>query len=166
MNYHGALLGGLAALWLWARLTRRPFWRTAALSAPGLALLVAFGWAACAVEGCAYGRAAAPGLWAGDLPDDSGVYALRYRTQFAGALGALAVFAAAWWAAARVRPAALFWGTLGGLALIHAVVALGRGDPSPVVLGARLDFWVELGLLAAAVVGLIATWWPSQDRQP
>ena len=154
LNYHGALLGGLAALWLWARLTRRPFLRYAALLVPGLALLVAFGWAACAVEGCAYGRAATPGPWAADLPDDSGVYALRYRTQIAGAVGALAVFGLAWGAAARLRPSALFWVTLGGLALVHAGVALGRGDPSPVVLGARLDLWVELGLLAAAVAGL------------
>ena len=160
LNYHGALLGGLAAVWLWARLTRRPFLRYAALLAPGLALLVAFGWAACAVEGCAYGRAAPPGLWAGDLPDDTGVYALRYRTQIAGAVGALVVFALAWWAAARLRPAALFWGTLGGLALVQALVALGRGDPSPVVLGARLDLLLELGLLAAAATGL----WLSQRQ--
>jgi phosphatidylglycerol:prolipoprotein diacylglycerol transferase len=165
LNYHGALLGGLAALWLWARLTRRPFWPTAGLFAPGLALLVAFGWAACAVEGCAYGRAAAPGLLAGDLPDDRGVYALRYRTQIAGALGALLVFAAAWWAAGRVRPAALFWGALGGLALVHIVVALGRGDPSPVVLEARLDLGVELGLLAAAVAGLSLSWRRGQASQ-
>ena len=165
LKYNGELMGGLAELWMWERRRRRPFWHTAALFAPGLALLVAFGWAACAVEGCAYGRAAAPGLWAGDLPDDSGVYALRYRTQFAGALGALAVFAAAWWATARVRPAALFWGTLGGLARIEAVVAVGRGDPSPLVLGARLDMWLELGLLAAAIAGLFASWWSSQDRQ-
>jgi phosphatidylglycerol:prolipoprotein diacylglycerol transferase len=61
LNYHGALLGGLVGLWLWARLTSRPFGRYAGLFAPGLALLAAAGWAACAVDGCAYGRAAAPG---------------------------------------------------------------------------------------------------------
>ena len=154
LNYHGALLGGLAALWLWARLSGRPFLRHAALFAPGLALLVAFSWAACAAEGCAFGRAAPPGLWAGDLPDDTGVYALRYRTQIAGVLGALAVFAVVWRVEARLRPAALVWSTLGGLALVHIVVALGRGDPSPVVLGARLDFLMELGLSAAAVVAI------------
>ena len=154
LNYHGALLGGLAALWLWARLSGRPFRRYAGLLAPGLALLVAFGWAACAVEGCAYGRAAAPGLWAGDLPDDAGVYALRYRTQLAGALGALLVFAGACWAAGRVRPATLFWATLSGLALVHGVVALGRGDPSPVVLGMGLVLWAEMGLLVMSIIGV------------
>jgi prolipoprotein diacylglyceryltransferase len=150
------------ALWLWARLTKRPLAHTAALLAPGLALLVAFGWAACAVEGCGYGRAAPPGLWAGDLPDDTGVYALRYRTQLGGAVGALVVFALAWWAAARLRPAALFWMTLGGLAGVHIIVALGRGDPSPVVLGLRLDLLIEVGLLAAAVVGLAVDGWRSR----
>jgi phosphatidylglycerol:prolipoprotein diacylglycerol transferase len=154
LNYHGALLGGLAALWLWARLRGRPFGRYAGLLAPGLALLVAFGWAACAVEGCAYGRAAMPGLWAGDLPDDAGVYALRYRTQLAGAVGALLVFAVAWWAAGRLRPATLFWGTLGGLALVHGVVALGRGDPSPVLWGMPLVLWAEIGLLVMGAIGV------------
>lgn len=164
LNYHGALVGGLAALWLWARLSGRPFLRHAALFAPGLALLVAFGWAACAVEGCAFGRAAPPGLWAGDLPDDTGVFALRYRTQIGGVVGALAVFAVIWWAAARLRPAALVWTTLGGLAVVHIVVALGRGDASPVVLGARLDLLVELGLLAAAVIGVGVARLPNRDR--
>ena len=157
LNYHGALLGGLAALWLWARLSGRPFRRYAGLLAPGLALLVAFGWAACAVEGCAYGRVAAAGLWAGDLPDDAGVYALRYRTQLAGVVGALLVFGGAWWAAGRPRPATLFWGTLGGLALVHGVVALGRGDPSPVVWGVRLVLWAEAGLLVISIIGMIVS---------
>ena len=157
LNFHGALLGGLVGLWLWARLGGRPFWRYAGLLAPGLALLVAFGWAACAVEGCAYGRAAAPGIWAGDLPDDAGVYALRYRTQLAGGIGALLVFAGAWWAAGRLRPATLLWGTLGGLALVQAVVALGRGDPSPVVWGKSLVFWAEIALLVMTVVGMITS---------
>lgn len=150
LNYHGALLGGLAGLWLWARLTRRPFYPYAALLAPGLALLTAFGWAACRFEGCAYGLPAAPGPLAADLPDSLGVYALRYRTQLLGALGALAVFALSLWAGRRARPARLFWGTLAGLSLVHAAVALGRGDPAPMLLGLRLDLWVDLALIVVA----------------
>ena len=153
LGYHGALLGGLAGLWLWARLTRRPFYPYAALLAPGLALLAAFGWAACGVAGCAYGLPAAPGPLAADLPDSLGVYALRYRTQSAGMLGALGVFATALWAYGRARPARLFWGTLAALSLVHAVVALGRGDPAPVLFGLRLDLWVDAGLIVVAVAG-------------
>lgn len=154
LNYHGALLGGLAGLWLWARLTRRPFYRYAALLAPGLALLAAFGWVACRFEGCAYGLPAAPGLLAADLPDSLGVHALRYRTQLAGALGALAVFAAALWAYGRARPARVFWGTLAGLSLVHAAVTLGRGDSAPLLFGLRLDLWVDVALTVVAVVGI------------
>jgi phosphatidylglycerol:prolipoprotein diacylglycerol transferase len=164
LNYHGALFGGLAALWLWARLARRPFSNYAGLLAPGLALLVAFGWAACAVEGCAYGRPAVPGLLAADLPDDMGVYAVRYRTQMAGAVGALAVFALSWWVAGRARPVIVFWITLGGLAAVHAVVALGRGDPSPLVVGQRLDWMIEVAVIVMAV-GFLGWPWRQRTKQ-
>ena len=69
-------------------------------------------------------------------------------------VGGGAVVAGSWWAAARLRPAALVWTTLGGLAVVHIVVALGRGDPSRAVLGVRLDFLMELGLLAVASIAI------------
>ena len=153
LNVHGALLGGLAGLWLWARLTRRPFYPYAGLLAPGLALLSAFGWAACRFEGCAWGLPATLGLLTADLPDSFGVYAVRYQTQLSGFLGSLSVFAFSLWAFRRARPALLFWGVMAGLALVRAAVALGRGDPAPVVVGWRLDLLVDLGLL---VISLLA----------
>lgn len=153
LNYHGALFGGLAGLWLWARLGGRSFYRYAGLFAPGLALLSVFGWAACAYEGCAYGRPAAPGLLAANLPDDLGVFAVRYRTQLWGALASLGVFGLAWWGTGRARPALLFWLTLGGLALGRVGVALGRGDPAVMVAGLRLDLMIDCGL---ALVTLVA----------
>lgn len=154
LNAHGALLGGLAGLWLWARLTRRPFYPYAGLLAPGLALLAASGWAACRFEGCAYGLPAAPGLFAADLPDNLGVMAVRYRTQLAGAIGSLVVFGLSLWGFGRVRPALLFWGTLAGLSAVRVVVALGRGDPAPVVAGLRLDLLVDLVILATSLAGV------------
>jgi phosphatidylglycerol:prolipoprotein diacylglycerol transferase len=155
LNYHGALLGGLAGLWLWARLTGRPFGHYAGLFAPGLALLAVAGWAACAADGCAYGRAAAPGLLAANLPDDLGVLAARYRTQLGGAVASLAVFGAALWGFGRAQPALLFWAVLGGLSLGRVIIAFGRGDAAPVVAGVRLDLLVDFGLLAAALVALV-----------
>lgn len=152
LNYHGALLGGLVGLWLWARLAGRPFYRYAGLLAPGLALLSAFGWAACGFEGCAYGRAAAPGILAANLPDDLGVFAVRYRTQAVGALASLAVGGLAWWGYGRVQPSLLFWGVMGGLALGRVVVALGRGDPARLVRGWRADSVVDGGTVIVAVV--------------
>lgn len=151
LNAHGALLGGLAGLWLWARLTRRPFYPYAGLLAPGLALLAAFGWAACRFEGCAYGLPAAPGPLAANLPDDLGVFAIRYRTQLFGMVASLAVFAVALWAFRRARPALLFWGVLAGLSLARAAVALGRGDPAPLVGGLRLDLLIDLVVMIAAL---------------
>ena len=158
LNYHGALLGGLAGLWLWARLARRPFYRYAGLLAPGLALLAAFGWAACRFEGCAYGLPAPPGWASADLPDNLGVFAVRYRTQLFGLLGTLAVFGLALAAFRRARPAVLFWAVVGGLSLVHAAVAFLRGDPSPAVAGWRVDLLIDgglavLGLIGAVVVG-------------
>ena len=168
LNYHGALLAGLAALALWAFLSRRRFLTYAALLAPGLALLVAFGWAGCLVDGCAYGRPTLPGPLAADLPDDTGIMALRYRTQAAGALGTLTVFALSWRATRQVSPPRLFWGTLAGLAAVHALVALGRGDPSPTVLGLRIDLVFELVILFVALVGLIVAGNrpPNTDSRP
>lgn len=167
LNYHGALFGGLVALWLWARLTHRPFYIYAGLFAPGLALLAAFGWAACRFEGCAYGLPAAPGFLSVDLPDNLGVFAVRYQTQLAGVVGSLAVFAFSLAASGRARPALLFWSTLAGLSLVRVVVALGRGDPAPVVGGWRLDLLVDVGLLVASLVVcvfLLVMRWPTHSH--
>lgn len=158
LNYHGALLGGLMGLALWSRLTRRPLAAYAGLFAPGLALLAAAGWAACHVEGCAYGRPPAAGLpqalnvLVGNLPDDLGVFAARYRTQLAGLIGSLIVFALTLRAFGRTGPGLLFWGTLGGLSLVRLVVASGRDDAALLVGVWRLDLLVDLALLAASLL--------------
>ncbi len=158
LNYHGALLGGLAGVWLWARLARRPLGDYAGLLAPGLALLAAFGWAACRFEGCAYGLPAPAGVWAADLPDDLGVFALRYRTQLFGAIGSAGVFVLALWAFGRARPGVLFWGVLGGLSLVRAAVALGRGDPAPEPAGLRFDLMVDLAIAAISLAMVVKEW--------
>lgn len=157
LNVHGALLGGLVGLALWARLTRRPLAAYAGLFAPGLALLAAAGWAACHFEGCAYGRPPDPDLpralnfLTGHLPDDLGVFAARYRTQPAGMVGSLAVLALSLAAFGRVRPGLLFWGALGGLSLVRVVVAFGRGDATPPAAGWRLDLLIDAGLVAVSL---------------
>lgn len=152
MNVHGALFGGLAGLWFWARVTRRPFYPYAGLFVPGLALLTAFGWAACRFEGCAYGLTAPSGPLTADLPDGFGVFAVRYQTQLMGFIGSMAVFALSLAAFRRARPALLFWATLGGLSLVRVVAALGRGDPAPLVAGWRLDLVIDVGLLMIALI--------------
>lgn len=169
LAYHGALLGGLLGFALWARLSRRARGvgtaRFADLFAPGLALLILAGWVACGVEGCAYGREpAAIGplfpLVAGDLPDDYGVYGLRYRTQLLGVVGSALVLGLSVWASLRGRlahsPGALFWLTLAGLSLVRVGVALVRGDPVLLVGGYRLDLLLDgaIALMSLVVAGL------------
>ncbi|MCI0398213.1 MAG: prolipoprotein diacylglyceryl transferase [Chloroflexi bacterium] len=153
LSYHGALLAGLLALRGWAAWRRRPVAIYAGLLAPGLALGSAFGWLACWLEGCAYGRETLPGLLAADLPDGFGVYGLRYQTQLVGlatclaALGALPM-------QRRLPPALLFWLTLLVLSSGRVVVSFLRGDTVPILAGFRLDTWLDglLSLIALAAV--------------
>jgi phosphatidylglycerol:prolipoprotein diacylglycerol transferase len=92
LGWHGALLGGGAALVLWAAVRRRssprvPDLRTLLdVAAPGLALGGALGWLGALLTGSAYGADASgygpPLAWmAARLPDIYGVDAVRFVTQ-------------------------------------------------------------------------------------
>ena len=83
LSYHGALVVGFLALVIWCWWGKRPLFAYLTLFAPALALLMAFGWGACLLEGCGFGETAVltgsgwqRGLMA-DLPDYLGVYDLR-----------------------------------------------------------------------------------------
>ncbi|MGH2536205.1 MAG: prolipoprotein diacylglyceryl transferase family protein [Candidatus Promineifilaceae bacterium] len=155
LSYHGALAGGAAGLWAWARRQGRSAGRYAGLFAPGLALLSAFGWAACYLEGCASGRPAPFGPLAAGLPDAYGIEALRYQTQALGLLLALPALALALWGRGRWPGKVLFWVTLLALSAGRLAVAPLRGDPVPLLADARLDVYLEAGLsLLAAGMAL------------
>ncbi|MCP4358743.1 MAG: hypothetical protein GY796_12055, partial [Chloroflexi bacterium] len=94
LSYHGALLGGCIGLGLWCIWGKRPWFPYAAQFAPALALISAFGWAACWFDGCAYGLPTTLGPLAADLPDEFGVFAVRYQTQLLGIILSLGVFTA------------------------------------------------------------------------
>jgi phosphatidylglycerol:prolipoprotein diacylglycerol transferase len=92
LRWHGALIGGTAAVLLWGFVRRRlgmsaPDWRDLAdAAAPGLALGGALGWLGCLLAGSAYGAEAsgyaAPLAWlTAELPDIYGVKAVRFLTQ-------------------------------------------------------------------------------------
>lgn len=152
LGYHGALLAGLAALWLWARARRRPWGSYAGLLAPGLALGSAFGWLACYAEGCGYGRETLPGLLAADLPDAFGVLAMRYQTQLLGFALALVACATAVWLLQRWSRTAVFWYTLTVLSLGHLLIGPLRADPAPTLAGIRLDLWLDATLAISALI--------------
>ena len=154
LSYHAALAGGLGALALWAHWRGRSFLRIGGLLAPGAALWSAFGWLACWLEGCAYGRETFIGPLAGDLPDSYGIFAVRYQTQLLGVVFSLLALGVLWQARQRLSPAGLFWL---GLALISGgrfVITLLRGDPAPVLGTIRVDTLVEAILALVALVML------------
>jgi phosphatidylglycerol---prolipoprotein diacylglyceryl transferase len=156
--YHGALLGGLLGLWLWCAWGKRPFGQTADLFAPALALGSAFGWLACWLAACAYGRETTLGLFALAAPDEYGVFAVRYGTQLAGLVWSLLVFASAW-ALARKGGGngRLFWFTLALLSLGRALISLWRGDPSPDINDWRLDTLIDSTLVLISLIMLKLT---------
>jgi prolipoprotein diacylglyceryltransferase len=167
-SYHGALVGGLGALLVYSVVSSQNsvVSKYLGLLAPGFALLVAFGWAGCWLDGCAYGQATTLGWLAADLPDAYGVYAIRYQTQVGGMLtGLLALLLP--WLLGRVwrvwqRPLRLFGLTLLLVSLGHLLVGLGRGDGLPLLWGWSVGLWLD-GLLALA--GFVAMFFGSLEIQ-
>jgi phosphatidylglycerol:prolipoprotein diacylglycerol transferase len=147
----GGLVGGLIGLGLWCWWQKRPFLSYAALFSPAFLLLIVSGWAACWVEGCAYGATTTLGPLAADLPDHFGVFAVRYQTQLLGiGLNLLALtFVLLWqrlWGNGRLLAITLLLASL-----IHFGLTFLRGDTVPTLAGWRLDIWLALFF---AIVGL------------
>ncbi len=161
LSYHGALLAGLVGLWGWHKWRKRPlrqaqgrsFLPTADLIAPSIALASAFGWAACWLEGCGYGRTAVAGSFlAASLPDHLGIFAWRYQTQLLGIGLSLLIFI---WALIRQphwRPGQTFGFTLFALSLGRVGVDLLRGDSALFVGNIRADILLDAAL---AIISLL-----------
>jgi phosphatidylglycerol:prolipoprotein diacylglycerol transferase len=130
LSYHTALLAGILALMGWAAVGRRSFYRYAALFTPAFVLVTVFGWAACWLEGCAYGQETVLGLLSADLPDEYGVFAVRYQTQLAGILLTLAAFLFIAWYQKERPHRYVFWMALAVVSLTHLLIDLWRGDPT------------------------------------
>ena len=139
LSYHTALLAGILALMGWAAVGRRSFYRYAALFSPAFVLVTVFGWAACWLEGCAYGQETVLGLLSADLPDDFGVFAVRYQTQLAGILLTLGAFLFIVWYQKERPYGYVFWLALAFVSLAQFLTSLLRGDQSLAVGPLRLD---------------------------
>ena len=138
-SWHGALIGGCAAVALWYVVRRRHDppaldWRDLAdVAAPGLALGGAFGWLGALLTGSAYGLEASgyepPLAWlAADLPDIYGVSAERFLTQPLMIVWSLALWSLLWRLRHRLPRGAAFALYLLLYALGDFAVAFLRGD--------------------------------------
>jgi len=164
LSFHGAILGGLLVMILFAYLHRRnehpvPFWQLADVLTPGLALGIAFGWAACLMGGCAYGILG-EGFGYAILPDLYGVEASRFATQAVGLGYSLLLFLGVWLMRRR-------WPFAGASFLLYALLYFAgqffleftRGDEAIYVGPWRLAQVLNLVLALAAGVGLLLLWW-------
>jgi phosphatidylglycerol:prolipoprotein diacylglycerol transferase len=173
LSFHGAVLGGLLVMILFAYLHRRdekpvPFWRLADVLTPGLALGIAFGWAACLMGGCAYGTLG-EGFGYAILPDLYGVEASRFATQAVGLGYSLLLFLGVWLMRRH-------WPFAGSSFLVYALLYFAgqffleftRGDEAIYVGPWRLAQVLNLVLALAAGVGLLVLWWrrgEGEDQQ-
>jgi phosphatidylglycerol:prolipoprotein diacylglycerol transferase len=139
LNYHTALVASILALLGWAIVGKRSFYRYAALFAPAFVLATVFGWAACWLEGCAYGQETVLSMLSADLPDDFGVYAVRYQTQLAGIMLALLIFLFILWYQKDHPNSYVFWLVVAMISLSHLLTSLLRGDPTLIMGHLRLD---------------------------
>lgn len=139
LSYQAALLTGILLLLAWAAVARRSFYRYAALFAPAFLLVTLFGWAACWFEGCAYGQETLLGLLSADLPDDYGVFAVRYQTQLIGFLLTLAALLFILWYQKERPDPEIFLLALAAVSLAHLLTSLLRADPTFILGSLRLD---------------------------
>lgn len=158
LSYHGALLGGLGGLAVWAVVGKRPLHPLLDLFTPAFVLLHVSGWLACWCAGCAYGQETIlrglPWLdWlAANLPDRFGIFALRYQTQLLGGLSALLVGVLVGRWSRRAAPGVIFLLTLALLSLTRIPLALARGDTVPMLAAVRVDVILDILLVLVSLL--------------
>lgn len=168
LSFHGAFLGGLLVMSLFAMLHKEgddavPFWDLGDVAAPGLALGIAFGWAACLMGGCAYG-VLGEGFGYAVLPDIYGVEAPRFATQVVGLGFAFILFVGIWLLRGR-------WPFAGASFLMYGLLYFSgqffleftRGDEAIYLGSWRLAQVLDMALALAAAVGLMVLWWTTRQ---
>jgi phosphatidylglycerol:prolipoprotein diacylglycerol transferase len=170
LAFHGAFLGGLAVMGIFALLQRRgehplSFWQFGDVVTPGLGLGIAFGWFACLMGGCSFG-ALGQGFGYAILPDIYGAVAPRFATQAFG-LGLAIVLFVAFWILRKQWPFAGAAFLMFNLLYFTGEFFLEftRGDEAIYVGPWRLAQVFDLALALAAAAGLIVLWWQARARE-
>ena len=175
LSFHGAFIGGVLALFLFSRLYRRNAegrFRESHLSvmlelgdvlALGLAVGIAFGWAACLMGGCSYGVIGqGPGY--AILPDTFGVEAPRFVSQAVGLAYAAVLFVAFWFTREHWRlvgESFLMFALLYFAGLFFLEFTLGSES---LYLGPwRVTQVLDLAFVLLAAAGLLALWWQARS---
>lgn len=164
LSFHGAFLGGLLVMAIFAQVRHRDkqpvsFWELADVITPGLALGIAFGWAACLMGGCAFG-ALGEGFGYAILPDLYGVEASRFATQVAGLAFSLTLFLG-------ILLLRGHWPFSGASFLMYVMLYFAgqffleftRGDEALYLGTWRVAQVLNLAIALAAAVGLLVHWW-------
>ncbi len=154
-NYYFALGGGILFFYIWVSSKGYSFYQIFAMLAPAFVLFTVFGWAACWLEGCAYGKTTFISPLSAELPDDFGVFAVRYQSQLIGLLLSALLFLMILTIADKTQSRHLFWLTIGSVSLVHLITTIFRGDPNPMWVNLRLDTWIDLLLIIVSIVMLI-----------
>jgi phosphatidylglycerol:prolipoprotein diacylglycerol transferase len=170
-SFHGAFLGGLLAVFIFAEFHRdgktTTFWNLADVLTPGLALGITFGWLACLMAGCAYGSLG-QGLGYVILPDIYGIEAPRFATQAIAAALSFLLFIVTWLLRDR-------WPFAGAVFLCYTLLyftgqyflEFTRGDEAILIGSWRLSQAFDLILALASASLLMILWWNTRrERQP
>lgn len=169
LSFHGAFLGGLVVMAIFAWFQRRredplSLWDLSDVVTLGLALGMAFGWAACLMGGCAYGRVG-EGFGYMIMPDIFGVEAPRFATQVAGFAFALVLFVGFWLLRKHWPfPGASFLMYVMLYFTGHFFLEFTRADEAVHLGPWRLAQVVDLALILAAAVALLVLWWQARGE--
>ena len=173
LDWHGAVLGGLLALFVAARL-RGVSWRplTDAL-AFALPVGAALAFAGCLPSGCAAGREVAsladyPAPLVAELPDIYGLVAPRLASQLYGVALSLALLGVVWFLNRRLRrPGLSLWPVLSLLTLGLFGISFTLAAEGPAWGGLRLDQLLDLAVAAlSAAMSVVAVRLPGGRGPP
>jgi len=147
LSFHGGLVGGLVACWLYIRRFRLDFWRLADAIAPGIALGYAIARIGCFLNGCCYGGPTSL-PWACRFHGVEGITPPSHPAQLYAAFGSLLVLGLLLVLERRQRASGqLFMAYLALYGVLRFVVEIFRRGYTASELG-----W---GLTAAQVVSLV-----------
>lgn len=187
MSWRGAFIAASVAALGFTLVTRQAFWQYADAAALGVALALSIGWYTAHRTHLYYGlaldeTAVVPAAlepfaravrafgfnFAQDLPDAYNVIALRIPVQLMSSIFYLLLFGGLLWHAlrekSRAHDGATFLAFLACSAAAGFIFGFWRGDATPQWNGLRFDQWLDLLLLASALLLLARRKWFARSQ--